>query len=85
MLHQRLEITPQLFARIVHFLELIQAQQTGQLVSVNPVTLVPVPGDPGIGLRMRTNYPPDQRPDNLTGPRRQLTSFQMHVDFAGQI
>ena len=56
MLHQRLEITPQWLARIMHFLELIQPQQTGQLVSVNPVALVPVPGDPGVGLRMRTHH-----------------------------
>src|SRR6266852_6391480 len=69
----------------MHFLERIQSQQTGQLVGVNPVTFVPVPGDPGVGLRMRTNHPGDQWPDNLTGPWRQLPGFQMHVDLATQV
>ena len=85
MLHQRLKITPQWLPRIMHFLELIQPQQAGQFVSVNPVTLVPVPGDPGVSLRMRTNHPGDQRPDNLTSPRRQLARFQMHVDLPVQV
>src|SRR5260370_26827986 len=69
----------------MHFLELIQSQPTGQIVGVNPVTFVPVPGDPGVGLRMRTNHPGDQWPDNLTGPWRQLPGFQMHVDLATQV
>ena len=52
MLHYRFEVAPQLLLGITDFLELIQPQQTGQLVSIYPIAFVAVAGDPGIGLRM---------------------------------
>src|ERR1043166_2237812 len=69
----------------MHFLEPIQAQQIGQLKSVEAIALVGVFGYPGVRLWMRTDYPMDQGSDDRHGPRRQLASLQMHVDLPLQI
>ena len=58
--------------------------QFGQLVGVDPVTLVAIFRDPGMVLRMRADYALDQWGDDRRGPWCQLARFQMHVNLAMQ-
>src|SRR5512132_3143554 len=69
----------------MNFFKTIEAQEFGQLKSIDAVALVGVFGNPGIGGRMRTDNALNQRADNGGDPGGQLARFQVHLNITAQI